>query len=147
MMIKNPFQEYLKKLGVIPRTREEIDQSNKVREFDFMREQIWRQSVVSQHNVHATIAGLEISSLTLFIAFYGEPLEILHKVLFCSAIIAIVFEILCLIHMSEHERATAYGKNTKIDNKIEEITRKILNWLTLLSALLIGTLLVYSVLI
>lgn len=110
------------------------------------RKRDWRQAVVSQHSTHATLLGLQISALILFVSFYKPGLDLFQKVLFVLALIMIVIQTVCLIQISEHERKDAFNSTSAFEHNLENIMRRILNWSSLLTVLFTASLLIYAVL-
>ena len=88
----------------------------------------WVQTVISQHSVHATVAGLSVTALTLFASFNSD-LSDWQKILFILALIALSVQVGCLVFMSEHERRDAYpGSNVTDDEREKEnVARLMLN--------------------
>lgn len=113
---------------------------------DEERKRDWRQAVVSQHSTHATLLGLQISALILFVSFYKPGLDQLQKTFFVLALIMIVIQTVCLIQISEHERKDAFNSTSAFERNLENIMRRILNWTSLLTVFFIASLLIYAVL-
>ena len=110
------------------------------------RKRDWRQAVVSQHSTHATLLGLQISALILFVSFYKPGLDPLQKAFFVLALIMIVIQTVCLIQISEHERKDAFNSTSVFERNLENTMRWILNWSSLLTVFFIASLLIYAVL-
>lgn len=114
----------------------------------FIRQQTWLQTVVSQHTIHATLSGLEINALILFTTFYRNTLTDFQRALFVLALLLICISVWCIVWMVEHERREAYdsGQVTDEERNKENRIRKILNYSSRLSIILVALLLVISIL-
>jgi len=117
--------------------------SDEVIKFNFI---LWNQSIASQHAVHATLAGLSVAVLAIYINFANKPFDNWQKVVFATALFAIIVQVICLIYMSDHERRDSYpyGDTTKTQKSRENKARFVLKLLTSLSVILIGILLSYT---
>lgn len=103
----------------------------------------WRQTVNSQHRNWATIAGFAISGLVIFISL-GKVNLYAQKILFTSALISLIFQVILMIYVAEIERKTAFESNDFLSN-FENILRPVLNLISILSWVLISILLIVSV--
>jgi len=144
---KQHCQSFKKKLGNMS-TSERL----RIEELRFMkdnqRRQDWRQTVISQHSLHATLAGLQVTALILFVTFYGESIFLYQDILFTFAIVAILIQVYCLVSISEHERRDAWNSANVTDeerNK-ENLLRSWLNYATIFSIIFISFLLTLSIL-
>lgn len=114
---------------------------------EFIRQQTWLQTVVSQHSIHATLAGLEINALILFVTFFRDSFNDLQKILFVLELVSICISVWCIIWMVEHERKDAYDSSQISNNEREKenCVRFILNWTNKLSVVIVALLLIISV--
>jgi len=110
-----------------------------------MDKKLHKQMVASQHALHASIAGLSITALTIFAGFRWVTFDCLQKSFFSSSIFFSFIQISCLIWMSDHERRVAFGDTSRWRNTIENYIRGILNFSSFVSWLSIAILLIYTV--
>lgn len=114
----------------------------------FIRQQTWIQTVVSQHVIHATLSGLEVNALILFVTFYKGGLNDIQKGLFVLSLVLICISVWCIIWMVDHERRDAFnpGHVTDQEREVENRIRKLLKFTNGLSIIIVSLLLVISVL-
>lgn len=106
----------------------------------------WRQTVTTQHTVIATLAGLQVTALTLFTALNKGSHSFWQKLFFIVSMILLVIIVACLIFIAEHERKDAFdsSKITDENRNRENFLRSVLNKVTLLNAVAIAALLIIS---
>lgn len=113
------------------------------RENERARHEDWRQAVTAQHTVLATIAGLQVTALTLFAAFGNHSHSVLQVVFFGLSLLFLATIVVCLVFVVEHERRDAFDSH-QVDNRernLENRMRKILNLSTGFNAITITALL------
>lgn len=125
-------------------SNKEFNQLSRDRENERRRD--WRQTVTTQHTVLATLAGLQVTALTLFTAFTKETPNLWQKLLFIASLIFLVTIIACLVFIAEHERKDAFdsSKITDPQRNKENKARYILNKVTMLNAIAVAVLLIIS---
>lgn len=116
------------------------------REIERARKADWRQAVSSQHTVLATLAGLQVTALTLFSAFSDTGRTCWQKLFFVTSLIAFVVIVFCLTLMAEHERRDAFnsGQVTDKQRNHENTLRRVVNWATISNGVSIALLLTLS---
>jgi cbb3-type cytochrome oxidase subunit 3 len=119
------------------------------RDKEFIQQQTWMQTVVSQHSIHATLAGLEVNGLILFASFNNGSIIGIQKILFLITLFLICVSVWCIVWMVNHERKEAYNNSqvTNYERELENITRAILNNSNKLSFLFISLLLASKILL
>lgn len=104
----------------------------------------WRQTVSSQHQMWATIAGFAINGLFIFITFKSGQFNLIQKVLFTTSIFSLIVQVVLMIYLAQLERSTAFQPSEFLQN-LENILRPILNITSAVSWILISVLLVVSI--
>ena len=104
----------------------------------------WRQTVNSQHQMWATIAGFAINGLFIFISFKSGSFDLVQKILFTVSICSLIIQVILMIYVAQLERSTAFQSNEFLQN-IENILRPTLNIISVISWILISILLVVSI--
>lgn len=106
----------------------------------------WRQTVTTQHTVLATLAGLQVTALTLFSAFSHGSRDVWQKLFFVLSLVSFVIIVVCLVFIAEHERKDAFDSSqvTELQRNRENKVRRTLNVITVVNALAIAALLTVS---
>lgn len=105
---------------------------------------LWIQSVSSQHQMWATVAGFAINGLFIFITFKSVEFILTQKVLFTASIISLAIQVVIMTSIAQIERSTAWQENMYWQ-ETENILRSMLNFISILSWFLISILLVVSI--
>jgi len=98
----------------------------------------WRQVMLMQYQVFGTIAGLEVTALTVFVSFVKDNFIYREKFIFTVIAILLFLEIIGILWMINQERKLAYNKDLmQCFQENESNYRLILNAIMALTWLLI----------
>lgn len=107
----------------------------------------WRKVMVTQYSIFGTIAGLEVTALTIFAAFGdgsgATPIE--WKVLFTITVALLFFEVVGILWMINQERKVAFGVPMQCFRENESFYRSVLILIMILTWGFILTLLIMKV--
>jgi Na+/melibiose symporter-like transporter len=100
----------------------------------------WRQTVVSQHQMFAAIAGFTITGLIILVSLGGIN-SCVQKFISNIILVLLILQIALLLFIAEIERRGAFRENELL-NKIENPLRLLLNLISFFSWTLIVVLLI-----
>ncbi len=104
----------------------------------------WRKVMLTQYSIFGTVAGLEVTALTIFAALANENIvSIAEKVIFSVTSFSLFIEIIFILWLINQERRVAFGDPMQDFQKNERIYRgtliilMIVTWGLLLALLLL----------
>lgn len=103
----------------------------------------WRKVMLTQYSIFGTIAGLEVTSLAIFVSFVRSGLNLAEKILFTIISGTLFLEVVMILWMINQERRVAWGDNMQSFQENETFLRTflifimVLNWALILSLLII----------
>lgn len=103
----------------------------------------WRKVMLTQYSIFGTIAGLEVTSLAIFVSFVKSELDLAEKILFTIISGVLFIEVAMILWMINQERRVAWGDNMQSFQENETFLRTfliiimVLNWALILSLLVI----------
>lgn len=103
----------------------------------------WRKVMLAQYSIFGTIAGLEITALTIFVSFGSNLFQLEEKIIFTITVALLFLEVIGILWLINQERKGAFGVQMHCFQENETTYRLILNismvitWGLILSLLLI----------
>lgn len=104
----------------------------------------WRKVMLTQYSIFGTVAGLEITALSIFASFIRTPLPLGEKIIFSITTAGLFIEIILILWLINQERKVAFNSDSMrsfMENesayRITLILLMIITWGLLLSLLLI----------
>lgn len=103
----------------------------------------WRKVMLTQYSIFGTIAGLEVTSLAIFVSLVRSELDLAEKILFTIISGVLFLEVVMILWMINQERRVAWGDNMQSFQENETFLRTfliiimILNWALILSLLVV----------
>lgn len=107
------------------------------------KQQDWRKVMLTQYSILGSIAGLEVTSLAIFVSFGKAELLLAEKILFTIISVVLFAEVVMILWMINQERRVAWGDSMQSFQENEVFLRTfliiimILNWALILSLLII----------